>query len=185
VLRGGEGDDTINGGSGADTIKGGIGADDLDGGDGSDQLDYRTSDAGVTINLETETASGGHATGDVITDFERVLGSDFADDLTGAGGRNKLYAGDGDDTINGGAGDDVLKGQDDNDTFIFATADGDDNIQGGNGSDIYDFLTFLSTAFSITDLAGADWTITEIASGDVDTVTSVETLRFADIDILA
>ena len=45
-----------------------------------DYIDYSGSDAGVTINLETSQASGGHADGDVIEGgIDGIIGSDFAD----------------------------------------------------------------------------------------------------------
>ena len=65
----GAGDDEIVGGTGADTIEGGAGADEMDGGveDESDDNEagdaYASSDAGVTVNLATASASGGHADG--------------------------------------------------------------------------------------------------------------------------
>ena len=66
------GDDEITGGTGADTVEGGAGADEMDGGNGNedgettdlmDVLSYAGSDAGVTVNLATASASGGHADG--------------------------------------------------------------------------------------------------------------------------
>ena len=73
-LWGGDGDDVIKGLAGDDVIEGGAGADELDGGthteNGSDILSYASSDAGVTVNLATASASGGHATGDTIETVE-------------------------------------------------------------------------------------------------------------------
>ena len=104
-LDGGEDDDVLNGGPGNDTVIGGLGADQLDGGAGIDTLDYRESDAAVSINLGNGTASGGHAAGDIITAFEAILGSDFADTLVGDGNANALEGGANSDIVNGGAGD--------------------------------------------------------------------------------
>ena len=59
-LLGDEGDDTLNGGAGSDNLVGGAGADSLDGGaGGSDKANYRSSTAGVTVNLANGTGSGG------------------------------------------------------------------------------------------------------------------------------
>src|SRR5690606_14482457 len=77
VLLGGDGDDRIRGGAGDDLIVGGAGADQLDGGDGVDTLSYAGSNAKVTVRLWNNTASGGHAEGDVISGFENLIGSDF------------------------------------------------------------------------------------------------------------
>ena len=147
VLMGGDGDDEIVGSDGADTVEGGAGADELDGdhgnrpdGGGADQqerdaadvLSYAGSDAGVTVNLATASASGGHAEGDTIvtfevetqvevdgetetieTDvstFEYVTGSMHDDRLTGDDRANHLVGGGGGDTLRGGAGADLVIG---------------------------------------------------------------------------
>jgi Ca2+-binding RTX toxin-like protein len=73
VLLGGAGDDVLHGGAGADTLDGGI---------GSDFANYQGSAAGVTIDLLAHTASGGDATGDVLTNIENLYGSSFEDHLT-------------------------------------------------------------------------------------------------------
>lgn len=67
--------DNINGGAGDDTIAGLVGADTLDGGAGVDTLDYSSSLAAVTVNLASNTTSGGDAAGDIISNFESVTGS--------------------------------------------------------------------------------------------------------------
>ena len=134
------GDDTLVGGFGNDTIEGGAGADEMDGGTqaGRDDLtpntqtntlSYAGSDAGVTVNLASSTASGGHADGDEIETYElrlnagtddeeevdvstfvNVTGSMHGDSLTGDRFDNYLAGGAGDDALRGGAGADVLAG---------------------------------------------------------------------------
>ena len=130
------GDDTIEGGAGNDMLEGGAGADDLDGGytatggtagaanEEVNTVSYAGSDAGVTINLTTASASGGHATGDTIVTYEEsaptdddpnneidvarfknVTGSMHDDHLTGNHHDNELAGGAGDDTLRGGASD--------------------------------------------------------------------------------
>ena len=138
-LMGGDGDDELTGMGGDDTVEGGAGADIMDGGDESnvydlngtltpdlgDWLSYASSDAGVTINLARQLATGGHATGDEIvtaeedhddneeTDeidvstFEHVRGSAHDDDLTGDHRTNRLDGGAGADDLDGGGGFDV------------------------------------------------------------------------------
>ncbi len=119
VIAGG-GDDTIRGQAGNDTIRGGAGADTMDGGAGIDTLFYLGSAAGVTVNLRGNSASGGDATGDIISGFENITGSAFADTLTGNGKANVISGAAGDDTIRGGAGADTLKGGGGSDTLSYA-----------------------------------------------------------------
>ncbi len=107
-LLGGAGNDTISGGSNNDTIEGGAGADSLDGGAGTDTLSYASSSLGVTVNLLTNTANGGDATGDSIVLFENLIGSANADNLTGNAAANTIEGGAGADTLNGGSGTDTL-----------------------------------------------------------------------------
>ena len=106
-LWGGKGDDTLIGGADSDYLEGGAGADVLDGGASFDWAGYELSDAGVTINLATGTAEGGHAEGDTLTGIEFVFGSSHADRLTGDAGVNFFFGGAGADTLDGGAGSDT------------------------------------------------------------------------------
>ena len=136
MLWGLGGDDTLVGGDGDDTIEGGAGADEVDGGhsgaegEGNTQvntLSYTGSDAGVTVDLASATASGGHAQGDEIETYEfdtgdeetgeidvstfvNVTGSMHGDSLSGDMFDNQLSGGGGDDSLRAGAGADVLMG---------------------------------------------------------------------------
>ena len=110
TLVGHSGDDTLLGGTGPDFLGGGAGADVLDGGEGVDLVSYFTSAAGVTVDLATGTAEGGHAQGDTLAGIENVYGSNHADRLTGDSEDNFLVGFDGDDTLEGGDGDDSLLG---------------------------------------------------------------------------
>ncbi|MBC6436531.1 MAG: hypothetical protein GDA52_00005, partial [Rhodobacteraceae bacterium] len=108
--------DTLTGDGGNNRIRGGRAADTLDGGAGADWLDYRWSSAGVHVNLATGTATGGHAQGDVISNFEHIRGSAHGDVLTGDNGKNRLEGAGGADTLTGGGGRDI---------FVFRSFDGD------------------------------------------------------------
>jgi len=108
-LLGGTGNDSIIGGTGNDTIEGGPGADILSGGTGTDTLSYASSSGPVTVNLATNTVSGGDATGDTITGFEDFIGSAFADTFTGTTGSNSICGGMGNDTLTGAGGQDRFK----------------------------------------------------------------------------
>ncbi len=142
VLWGYGGDDSLSGGDGNDSLNGGAGADRLDGGAGVDMVDYQHSDGAVTVDLGEGTVEGGHAEGDVITDFENVFGSEYDDLLTGDDGANRLDGLAGDDELRGGAGDDRLWGDDGNDELWGDDGDdrlsglaGDDELRGGTGDD--------------------------------------------------
>ena len=142
-LLGGDGNDLLNGGAGSDTLAGGVGADTLSGGTGMDFADYSTSAQGVSVNLNTLTASGGDATGDAIDGtVDGIIGSGGNDTLTGSdseliGGADAytsiIYGGGGNDLIDGRAGSDQLFGGSGNDTIIGGT--GSDTIQTGTDAD--------------------------------------------------
>ncbi|HMB14384.1 MAG TPA: Hint domain-containing protein, partial [Roseovarius sp.] len=114
-------------GAGDDTIAGGTGADTMDGGTGSNTLDYSASVGSFTVNLETDTAFGSDADGDVISNFQNVIGSDFGDTITLSSTGGTILAGGGNDGLSGGTGDDTIFGQ-----------DGSDTISGGAGNDVLD-----------------------------------------------
>jgi len=153
VLSGGDGDDDLSGLAGNDTLIGGAGddhlagdsgADQIDGGAGIDLVDYAGS-AAVTINLSTGSASGGDATGDVLTGIENVYGAFLVNDiLTGSAGNNLLDGRGGDDILNGLGGVDILRGDDDDD--ILNGGDGNDVLYGENGADQLDGSAGIDTA---------------------------------------
>ena len=107
-LKGGKGGDTILGRAGADIINGGKGADTLSGGRGNDTLSYGGSGQGVTVNLATNTVSGGQADGDTIQGFENIAGTIAVDTLTGDAGNNLIRGGGSGDILDGGLGFDTL-----------------------------------------------------------------------------
>jgi Ca2+-binding RTX toxin-like protein len=146
VIRGRAGNDILNGGDGNDTIIGGVGADTLIGGAGIDTLSYVGSPSGVTVNLATNAATGGDATGDVISGFENLIGSDHNDTLTGSATANEITGGAGDDTMNGGGG---------NDTFLIGQNSGTDTIIGGAGTDTVRF-TADDAVLALSSLAGVE-----------------------------
>lgn len=127
-LFGGSGNDSVGGGTGNDFLSGGLGADALNGGTGVDTADYSGSAAAVSVNLQTGTAGGGEAIGDMLTDIENAVGSAFNDSLTGNGQANSLSGGGGDDAVMGAGGNDR-----------FAGSLGIDSISGGFGVDGVDY----------------------------------------------
>jgi hypothetical protein len=83
--------------------------------------------------------------------------------LTGTTGADTLTGTASDDVLKGNAGNDTLNGGAGNDTAIF----------GGVRSN-YSFTTLADGRLVVTDATGAD---------GIDTLTSIETLRFADISV--
>ncbi|WP_052134768.1 cadherin domain-containing protein [Sphingomonas sp. 37zxx] len=110
--------DSLTGDAGDNRLTGGLGADRLNGGDGFDIADYSGSLSGVTVSLATGIGTGGDAAGDVLTGIEGLVGSAFADRLTGDDGDNLLEGGDGNDVLNGGLGADRMVGGAGNDEYV-------------------------------------------------------------------
>jgi hypothetical protein len=105
-------------GDGVNEVISGVGATSIDGGTGEDTVSYEAATAGVTLDLSDTT--------DNITNIDNIVGSDYADILTGDSNDNIIYGGAGVDTIEGGDGDDTLYG-----------GTGHDSITGGNDADTF------------------------------------------------
>lgn len=169
TISGGLGDDTIYGGMGDDTIAGNAGNDFLVGGDsvgvfaGWDTVDYTSDTAGVTVNLTTGTATDGSGGSDTLSGFSRVLGSNYADTLTGNIGA---------DDLRGNGGDDW-----------FMMSAGNDTIYGGTTletkGDTVDFIN-ASTAGIIVNLATNNASGADIGTDVIYEVENVSGSNFAD-----
>ncbi|MFH1913627.1 MAG: FecR domain-containing protein [Pseudomonadota bacterium] len=149
---GGAGNDTITGGTGNDTIQGGAGADNLNGGSGGfNTLSYASSSAGVNINLAANTASGGHAADDVLTEgtFHGVIGGSGNDTLVGGADAERFEGGDGNDIIDGGGGADTIEGGAGNDTIVISAevAEGAE-YHGGTGTNTLKISTNSASFFA-------------------------------------
>lgn len=155
TLYGGAWVDTLDGGSGNDLLIGGSGGDALDGGAGDDTLSYADAETGVTIGLWDSSAERGDAAGDVISNFEHVIGGNGRDRLTGDAGGNSLNGNAGDDTLNGGAGADTIAG-----------GDGTDLLQGGTNDGARDVFVFNDIGHSVRG-AGRD-AILDFSAGSDD-----------------
>ena len=151
--------DTLIGGAGDEIFGGGDGADSIDGGDGIDEIDFEYLEEGpVSVNLGLGTAIDSWGNTDTIINIEDVFGSNGNDTLIGDDGNNLLAGNGGNDSIDGGAGNDTVQ------------------IEARYGDGDYTVVT--------TDGVTV---VTNISSGEADTLTGVEFLEFNDIvfDLMA
>ena len=164
TLWGSDHDDHLTGDGTANVLEGGAGANPLDGGGGTDTAAYDGSAQAVTVNLGTNTASGGDAAGDTLTSIENLRGSRHADWLTGAGTVNALEGRDGADVLEGGAGADLLWGgpgtydraayTESKQGVTVNLTDG--TARGGDAQVTIDGVTLYDTLIGIKDLEGSD-----------------------------
>lgn len=153
-VTGGSGADSLLTGGGDDTVVGGLGDDTLDGGAGLDAVSYAAAAAKVKASLAL---SGVQNTGegrDTLLNFERLIGSDFADNLQGTASADTLTGGSGTDTLNGGLGD--------------------DRLEGGEGGDTANYLRASS---GVAVSLALDGLAQETGGAGVDTLSSIEHLR--------
>ncbi|MGI9493468.1 MAG: calcium-binding protein [Geminicoccaceae bacterium] len=130
-----------------------------------DEPEFLTDDDAETRDEESNESSGSD---------DSESSSDHA--FRGGSGDDVLRGGSGDDRLNGGSGDDVLRGGSGDD--VLRGGSGDDVLRGGSGQDAATFsgnredytITFDQASNSF-QVAGEEGT---------DTVSDVETFRFAD-----
>ncbi|GAB5460378.1 VCBS domain-containing protein [Hoeflea alexandrii] len=208
ILSGREGNDTISGNDGNDIIDGGAGADVLSGGAGIDTLRLSVGgNASVihTVNLTTNTVSGGELTGDTISGFENVTAAhNSTADFTGDGNANVLIGSNNDDILRGMGGDDTLIGDTGynggSNADILIGGSGNDALKGGGGSDtLYGNETDLGVAsnvlaqsgesdtalydgvagdYNVTRETDGSWRVEDIAHGKVDALYGIEGIDF-------
>ena len=144
-LTGGAGNDTITGGVGDDTLAGGAGDDELIGGVGNNTVSYAADSGSVTVILDDGCATDGGGGQDQLTDIQNVIGSDYADNITGNTGVN---------IIEGGKGADFLYGMGGNDIYVFREGDLDAQknmtLAGGDTVRVYGNLDFTNDQAAIT-----------------------------------
>lgn len=107
----------FDGDEGDDWLWGGLGDDNLNGGKGIDWASYSDVYSGVTVNLNSGTATGA-AGFDFLQNIENVQGSQYNDTLIGDSNSNTIEGGAGNDAINGGANSDILIGGLGDDNYI-------------------------------------------------------------------
>lgn len=179
-LYGGQNDDVLFGGGGNDYLEGGKGTNEIHGGGGNDTVGYRNATSGVTASLAGQgsdmfipraeihavsigtagAADAGNDLSDTYYDIANITGSNFADTLTGDSNDNILTGGLGNDTLDGGAGID---------TAAFAGM-----VSG------YAFTTIANSDGLVTGFSAVTDTNTANGNEGTDTLTSIETLQFAD-----
>ncbi len=133
-LYGEAGADRLYGSAGDDVLEGGAGADVLHGEGGNDSVSYRSSNAGVQVDLGNGAVSGGHAAGDALRSIENLIGSAHDDALQGAAGANRLVGAGGDDTLEGGDGADTLDGGAGSDTVSYRSSNAAVQVDLGTGT---------------------------------------------------
>lgn len=171
TLLGGSGRDQIGGSNGGDLINGGADADIIqanggndiviydpvdilvNGDDGFDIIDASANPSlkgkGVTIDL--------NSTKDALIGFEGIIGSAFADKLTGDDSNNQ---------ITGGAGIDSLAGNGGDDTFFIQTGTDHPLTEGIAGGAGYDKIVFNSTIDGDSLVLNANDAVEEVDTGD-------------------
>jgi Ca2+-binding RTX toxin-like protein len=179
VLNGMAGNDYIVDGGGKDYVYGGYGSDWIvatqgvngdyyDGGDNTqDTLDLSGWTSAISVNLAAKTLTNG-AHVDKVINFERVIGTDYADTMTGTARAERLEGGDGADTLRSLAGFDRLVGGADADTFVYLSTDLYNTTTGWQGRDM--ILDFDITEDKL-DISGLLTGITFSDISDVVTLT--------------
>lgn len=179
AIRGTRFADIFTGSSGEDNFVGGAGKDAFSGGSGTDWLGFWSngwnSDGGkgvtVDLGLTIEVINDGYGNAENANGFENLLGSQFADKLSGNAVANAIWGDEGNDTLAGAGGDDFLFGEaqrdsisggDGNDFLVGGTAS--DILSGGAGADVFAFSGTLK-------YAGVD-TISYYSSADLIMVDS-------------
>lgn len=155
---------TLTGGAGNDTLSGLAGADMLLGGVGIDTAAYANSTASVTVSLQTGSATGGDAAGDVLSSIENLTGSNHDDTLIGDDGTNSLRGGNGNDRLYGLGGGDTLIGQ-----------GGDDTLYGGGGNDTFVVETAGDT---VVEYAGEGIDLVQTTISQYGLAANVENLTY-------
>jgi Ca2+-binding RTX toxin-like protein len=152
TLLGTAGWNVLTGGAGDDVLVGRGGGDRLEGGEGMDTASYADATARVWVTLSS--VSGWFPdTGDSdrLIGIENVVGTAFADMLTGDAGANALSGGAGNDRLTGDLGRDTLTGGVGNDVFDFnALADS------GVGAGVRDVITDFQRGLDAIDLGDID-----------------------------
>jgi Ca2+-binding RTX toxin-like protein len=174
----------VLGTNGADTLKSTGAVEIIGGGDGIDKLIFDEGTKGVTVNLKSGTLTDSFGNSEKVTGIEIVIGTSFADKITGSDKADYLVGGAGNDTLSGGLGQDELYGGTGNDSLsggsdsdYFVGGAGNDTINGGAGFDLVDYsdeggLSGIKVNL-LTNKATDSY-------GDTDTFIAIERVRGTD-----
>jgi len=131
IIVGGRDADRLLGGGGVDALAGQQGRDRYNGGAGFDYAAFLAAGGPVHASLVTDTATG--EGGDTLAHIEGLIGSEYADRLTGDASANVLVGLGGRDTLRGGGGMDFV-------LYVLATRGVDVDLRDGwatgEGSDV-------------------------------------------------
>jgi Ca2+-binding RTX toxin-like protein len=172
-VYGSEFDDSLTGSASPDEFWGLGGADSIIGAGGFDFADYDHAAGAVTVNLSTGVVSGADGA-DHLSQISGVIGTDFADTLTGNAAANSFYGLFGDDTITGGAGSDFVHYD-----FRLLTSGVQVNLATGTvtGGEGNDHLSQIESVFGSTagdSLTGSSAGNTLIGFDGADTINAVD-----------
>lgn len=197
LLYGGNGIDRMRGGSGNDTVLGEAGRDRLGGDTGDDLLRGGLDDDLIFGWDGVDTIYGDEGVDFIYggNDDDQIYGGDGndvvrggsgIDEISGNAGNDRLAGDDGNDQIDGGTGVDRIFGDLGNDVI---TGEDTDTVTGGQGNDqinlgsgANDFAVFSGNFadYELTESNG-NLVVTDLVGTDgADTLSMVETLRFAD-----
>ncbi|NDV27820.1 FecR domain-containing protein [Desulfovibrio sp. JC010] len=142
TIQGNAGVDTLYGLEGNNTLEGGAGNDELYGGSDIDTASYANASGGVTVDLTLNTATGADGN-DTLNSIENVIGSAYADNITGDGSANTFTDNDtANDVYNGGGGIDTVDYSGITDKYVSAQFDdGKVMLEGQNPMSEYDTIT--------------------------------------------
>ncbi len=151
VLSGGSGTDTfvLTDGADIDTINANVFA-----ADGHDTLDFHLVAGALSLDLSTNSYSGGTLNDAFIGEFDAIVGNDAGDTITGNDLANALTGGAGIDIIDGGLGADTMDGKGGDDTYYVDDV-GDVVIDSAGGDKIFASVSYtLSTGIEKGTLLG-------------------------------
>jgi Ca2+-binding RTX toxin-like protein len=199
--------DNLQGDNFDNTIIGGAGADSMAGWGGIDTISYQTATAAIAVSLAAQAGTAGDANGDILFDFENVIGGSGADTIVGTAGENVIEGRAGADYLDAGAGIDWAsyansgnavtvdlttglgaRGEANGDTLI-----GFENLRGGTRADILtgdtgnNVLAGGAGADTLDAGAGIDWASYEFSTGAVtaNLATGAGTQGDANGDVLS
>ena len=185
VILGNSSNNVLTGNGGDDFFAGRGGNDTFNGGAGYDTVSY--IDASEGIRTVGTVGVAGEARGDRMISIEHIVGTNFDDVMSSAGGTPELSGAGGNDTLSGLFGNDVLNGGDGNDTLTGNNGEdelngdaGDDFLYGGNGKDV---LNGGSGSDLLNGGNGKDTYVFDSLDG-VDTIVNLEKNEVIDLSAI-